>query len=516
MSTDNQNEDTPILAEDENKLIAQRREKLAALRAAASENGSSAFPNTFRRDALAGDLLEHYQDKTKEELEELSFRVAVGGRMMAKRIMGKASFSQLQDMSGRIQLFVQRDSLPEGVYNDGFKKWDVGDIIGASGVLFKTKTDELSIKVDDIQLLTKSLRPLPDKFHGLSDTEIRYRQRYVDLIMNQEVKQSFYLRSQIIKFIRDYFDTRGFVEVETPMMQVIPGGATARPFETFHNALNLPMFLRIAPELYLKRLVVGGVERVYEINRNFRNEGVSTRHNPEFTMLEFYQAYADYNDLMDITEDLLRQIATNLLGTTDVTSEGNTYDFGSPFARLSVFDSILDFNPEITAEQLSELDSARELAKGLGVKLKDSYGLGKVQIEIFEKTVEHRLMDPTFITEYPTEVSPLARRNDDNPFVTDRFEFFVGGREIANGFSELNDAEDQAERFKHQVAEKDAGDDEAMHFDADYIRALEFGLPPTAGEGIGIDRLVMLLTDSPSIRDVILFPHMRTEADKTE
>jgi len=516
MSTDNQNEDTPVTVEEENKLIAQRREKLTALRAAADENGGSAFPNTFRRDSLAGDLIEHYQDKTKEELEELSIRVAVGGRMMAKRIMGKASFSQLQDMSGRIQLFVQRDSLPEGVYNDGFKKWDVGDIIGAGGVLFKTKTDELSIKVDDIQLLTKSLRPLPDKFHGLSDTEIRYRQRYVDLIMNQEVKQSFYLRSQIIKFIRDYFDTRGFVEVETPMMQVIPGGATARPFETFHNALNLPMFLRIAPELYLKRLVVGGVERVYEINRNFRNEGVSTRHNPEFTMLEFYQAYADYNDLMDITEDLLRQIASNLLGTTDVTSEGNTYDFGSPFARLSVFDSILNFNPEITAQQLSSLDSARELAKGLGVKLKDSYGLGKVQIEIFEKTVEHRLMDPTFITEYPTEVSPLARRNDDNPFVTDRFEFFVGGREIANGFSELNDAEDQAERFKHQVAEKDAGDDEAMHFDADYIRALEFGLPPTAGEGIGIDRLVMLLTDSPSIRDVILFPHMRVEVDKSE
>ena len=388
--------------------------------------------------------------------------------------------------------------------------------IGASGVLFKTKTGELSIKVDDIQLLTKSLRPLPDKFHGLSDTEIRYRQRYVDLIMNQEVKQNFYLRSQIIKFIRDYFDTRGYVEVETPMMQVIPGGATARPFETFHNALSLPMFLRIAPELYLKRLVVGGVERVYEINRNFRNEGVSTRHNPEFTMLEFYQAYADYNDLMDITEDLLRQIATNLLGTTDVTSEGNTYDFGSPFARLSVFDSILQFNPEVTAEQLSDIDSARELAKGLGVKLKDSYGLGKVQIEIFEKTVEHRLMDPTFITEYPTEVSPLARRNDDNHFVTDRFEFFVGGREIANGFSELNDAEDQAERFKQQVAEKDAGDHEAMHFDADYVRALEFGLPPTAGEGIGIDRLVMLLTDSPSIRDVILFPHMRVEADQTE
>jgi lysyl-tRNA synthetase class 2 len=511
MNTDNQSKEKVITEEDENRLIAKRREKLLELR-----KKGNAFPNYFRRDALAGDLIEHYQNKSKEELEALSFRVTVTGRMMAKRVMGKASFSQLQDMSGRIQLFLQRDSLAEGVYNDGFKKWDVGDIIGASGVLFKTKTDELSIKVDDVQLLTKSLRPLPDKFHGLSDTEIRYRQRYVDLIMNQEVKQNFYLRSQIIKFIRDYFDTRGYVEVETPMMQVIPGGATARPFETYHNALSLPMFLRIAPELYLKRLVVGGIERVYEINRNFRNEGVSTRHNPEFTMLEFYQAYADYNDLMDITEDLLRQIASKLLGTTDVVSEGKTYDFGSPFARMSIFDSILHFNPEITADVLSELNSARQFAEQLGIQLKDSYGLGKVQIEIFEKTVEHRLMDPTFITEYPTEVSPLARRNDENPLVTDRFEFFVGGREIANGFSELNDAEDQAERFKQQVAEKDAGDDEAMHFDADYIRALEFGLPPTAGEGIGIDRLVMLLTDSPSIRDVILFPHMRQEVDTAE
>ena len=391
-------------------------------------NGGTAFPNSFRRDALAGDLLAHYQDKTKEELEELNIRVAVAGRMMAKRVMGKASFSQLQDMSGRIQLFLQRDNLPEGVYNDGFKKWDVGDIIGAAGVLFKTKTDELSVKVDDVQLLTKSLRPLPDKFHGLSDTEIRYRQRYVDLIINEEVKKSFYLRTAIIKFIRNYFDTNGFVEVETPMMQVIPGGATARPFETFHNALSLPMFLRVAPELYLKRLVVGGFERVYEINRNFRNEGVSTRHNPEFTMLEFYQAYADYNDLMDITEDLLRQLATELLGTTQVTSEGNSYDFATPFARLTVFDSILHYNPEVSAQTISDIDSACELAKKLGIKLKDSYGLGKVQIEIFEKTVEHRLMDPTFITEYPTEVSPLARRNDKNSFVTDRFEFFVGDR----------------------------------------------------------------------------------------
>ncbi|MDT8281398.1 MAG: lysine--tRNA ligase [Gammaproteobacteria bacterium] len=515
MTIDNIPEQT-VTAEDENKLISQRREKLAALRVSAEANGGTAFPNSFRRDALTGDLIEHYQDKTKEELEVLNIRVSVAGRMMAKRVMGKASFSQLQDMSGRIQLFLQRDSLPEGVYNEDFKKWDIGDIIGASGVLFKTQTDELSVKVDDVQLLTKSLRPLPDKFHGLSDTEIRYRQRYVDLIMNPEVKQNFYLRSQIIKFIRDYFDTRGFVEVETPMMQIIPGGASARPFETFHNALNLPMYLRIAPELYLKRLVVGGVERVYEINRNFRNEGVSTRHNPEFTMIEFYQAYADYNDLMDLTEDLLRQIATNLLGSTDVIGEGRTYDFGSPFARLSVFDSILHFNPEITAEDLSDIDRARALAKSLGIKIKDSYGLGKVQIEIFEVTVEHRLMDPTFITKYPTEVSPLARRNDEDPFVTDRFEFFIGGREMANGFSELNDAEDQAERFRHQVAEKDAGDDEAMHYDADYIRALEFGLPPTAGEGIGIDRLVMLLTNSPSIRDVILFPHMRPEIETAE
>ena len=514
MSNEKKIEGAANSAEDENKLIAQRREKLKSLRDIASENGGTAFPNEFRRDSLASDLLAHYDDKSKEELEELTIRVAVAGRMMAKRIMGKASFAQLQDMSGRIQLFVQRDGLPEGVYNDGFKKWDVGDIIGATGVLFKTKTDELSVKVDSLQLLTKSLRPLPDKFHGLSDTEIRYRQRYVDLIMNEDVKKNFHLRSQVIKFIRDYFDTRGYVEAETPMMQLVPGGATARPFETFHNALDQAMFLRIAPELYLKRLVVGGFERVYEINRNFRNEGVSTRHNPEFTMLEFYQAYADYNDLMDITEDLLRQLTTKLLGTTDVSSEGNTYDFGNPFSRMTVFDSVLHYNPDITAEALADLDSAREIAKNLGVKLKDSYGLGKIQIEIFEKTVEHRLMDPTFITEYPTEVSPLARRNDANPFVTDRFEFFVGGREIANGFSELNDAEDQAERFKQQVAEKDAGDNEAMHFDADYIRALEFGLPPTAGEGIGIDRLVMLLTDSPSIRDVILFPHMRQEAEE--
>lgn len=499
-------EDNNDPIKDENKLIAQRREKLNAIREA-----GNAFPNDFRRDALAADLHESYDVKTKEELEEMNVRVAVAGRMMAKRVMGKASFAQLQDMSGKIQLYLQRDSLPDGLYNDGFKKWDVGDVIGAEGTLFKTKTDELSVKVEGLRLLTKSLRPLPEKFHGLTDTEIRYRQRYVDLIMNQEVKDTFIRRTKIIAFIRNYFNDNGYMEVETPMMQIIPGGATARPFETYHNALDLPMYLRVAPELYLKRLVVGGFEKVYEINRNFRNEGVSTKHNPEFTMLEFYQAYADYHDLMDLTEDLMRQLTTQVLGSTTVKYQEETYDFARPFKRLTIFDSILEFNKDLSADSISTIEAATGVAKSLGIPLKDGYGLGKIQIEIFEKTVEHLLKDPTFITEYPTEVSPLARRNDNNPSVTDRFEFFVGGREIANGFSELNDAEDQAERFKQQVLEKDAGDNEAMHYDADYIRALEYGLPPTAGEGIGIDRLVMLLTNSPSIRDVILFPHMKKE-----
>ncbi len=508
MNTENiteQNIDnTVVSAEDENKLIAQRREKLKGLR----ESGN-AFPNDFRRENYAADIYREYNGKSREQLEQMQITVTVAGRMMAKRIMGKASFAQIQDMSGRIQLFIQREALAEGLYNEGFKKWDVGDIVGTSGVLFKTRTDELSIRVDQIRLLTKSLRPLPEKFHGLTDTEIRYRQRYVDLIMNEDVKHTFRLRAEIISFIRQYFQANNFMEVETPMMQVIPGGATAKPFETYHNALNLPMYLRIAPELYLKRLVVGGFERVFEINRSFRNEGVSTRHNPEFTMLEFYQAYADYHDLMDTTEDLLRKLTDKVLGTTHVKSDGNEFDFGKTFDRLSVFDSVLKYNPDVKADELGTHDGARKIAETLGIPLKDSYGLGKIQIEIFEKTVEHRLINPTFITEYPTEVSPLARRSDNDPFVTDRFEFFVGGREIANGFSELNDAEDQAERFKAQVAEKNAGDDEAMHYDADYICALEYGLPPTAGEGIGIDRLVMLLTDSPSIRDVILFPHMK-------
>ncbi|MBT3308285.1 MAG: lysine--tRNA ligase [Gammaproteobacteria bacterium] len=488
---------------DENRLIAERRQKLDLLR----EEGN-AFPNDFRRNVVAGELHAEYDEMEPEALEAAGIRVAVAGRMMAKRIMGKAAFTHLKDMSGKIQLFIQRDSLPEGLYLS-FKKWDLGDIVGAEGVMFKTKTGELSVKVDSLRLLTKSVRPLPEKFHGLTDTESRYRQRYIDLIMNDASRDVFKTRVQVIQYIRNFLNGRNFMEVETPMMQAIPGGATARPFTTYHNALDMDLFLRIAPELYLKRLVVGGFERVYEINRNFRNEGLSTRHNPEFTMIEFYEAYADYHDLMDTTEAMLRGITEEVLGSTTVNYQGDTYDFGKPFARMTIKESILHFNPELSEAQLDDMEQARAVAEGLGIPLKESYGLGKVQIEIFEKTVEHRLMHPTFITAYPTEVSPLARRNDDDPFVTDRFEFFVGGREIANGFSELNDYEDQAERFRAQVAEKEAGDDEAMHYDEDYVTALEHGMPPTAGEGIGIDRLVMLFTDSPSIRDVLLFPHMR-------
>ncbi|MCL5048928.1 lysine--tRNA ligase [Aliidiomarina maris] len=501
--TPNQNSDAQAEIQGE---IAQRKAKLDALR----EQGNP-FPNDFRRDALAAELQEKYAEQDGDALKSQGVRVSIAGRMMTRRIMGKASFATLQDMSGRIQIYVARDNLAEGVYNEAFKKWDLGDILGASGTLFLTKTGELTVEVDEVRLLTKALRPLPDKFHGLADQETRYRQRYLDLIANQQSRDTFLVRSKVVEYIRRYLAERQFLEVETPMMQVIPGGASARPFVTHHNALDMDLFLRIAPELYLKRLVVGGFEKVFEINRNFRNEGLSTRHNPEFTMLEFYWGYADYQDLMDLTEDMLRGLTQSVLGSTELTYQGQQYDFGKPFDRLSVVDAILKYNPEVSAAQLEDLQSATALAKQLGIDVKSSWGLGKVQIEIFEETAEHQLMQPTFITAYPAEVSPLARRNDDNPFVTDRFEFFVGGRELANGFSELNDAEDQAQRFMDQVEQKEAGDDEAMFYDADYVTALEHGLPPTAGEGIGIDRLVMLLTDAPSIRDVLLFPHMRPQ-----
>lgn len=487
-------------AQEENKLIAERRTKLAAIR----ERGNP-FPNDFRRTHVSAELQAEYGDKDKEALEALDYQVSVAGRIMAKR----GPFMLIQDGEGSIQFYASKDVQKAMKEHDG--QWDIGDIVAGAGPLHKSGKGDLYVNLTEWKLLTKSLRPLPEKYHGLADQELRYRQRYVDLIVNPEVRDTFKLRSKCISFIRNYLDGQGFMEVETPMLQVIPGGATARPFVTHHNALDIDMYLRIAPELYLKRLVVGGFERVYEINRNFRNEGVSTRHNPEFTMLEFYQAYADYHDLMNHTESMLRGMCESVMGTSTINYQGTEYDFAKPFNRISVFDSILQFNPELTAADISDLESARKVAEKLHIPLKDSYGLGKVQIEIFEATVEEKLDQPTFITEYPTEVSPLARRKDDNPFVTERFEFFVGGREVANGFSELNDAEDQAERFREQVAEKDAGDDEAMHYDADYVRALEYGLPPTAGEGIGIDRLVMLFANASTIRDVLLFPHMRPE-----
>ncbi len=494
---------------DENELIKQRREKLSAWR-----TNTQAYPNTFKPDSLSADLIANYGEFEKEELEERDVEVSVAGRMMSRRIMGKASFAHLQDRSGqRMQIYVARDALPEGFYNEAFKKWDIGDICGAKGILFKTNKGELSVKVSHVELLAKSLRPLPEKFHGLTDKETAYRQRYVDLIMSEESRNVFKTRSKIVSFIRHFLIEKDFLEVETPMMHPVLGGAAARPFTTHHNALDMPLYLRIAPELYLKRLVVGGFERVFEVNRNFRNEGLSTRHNPEFTMLEFYLAYADYNDLMDITEEMFQGIASAVTDSGMVEYQGQVIDFNKSFQRLSVADSILQFNSELSVEDLSDREKLVAYAEKLNVPIYDSYGLGKVQIEIFEKTVEDRLMEPTFITQYPVEVSPLSRRNDDDDFVTDRFELFIGGREIANGFSELNDPEDQAARFQQQVEGKAAGDDEAMEYDADYIRALEYGMPPTAGEGIGIDRLVMLFTNSPSIRDVLLFPHMRPEAE---
>jgi lysyl-tRNA synthetase class 2 len=491
---------------DENKLIAERRAKLASLRAA-----GRVFPNDFRRDSLAADIHAGFGERTAEWLDANPTRVRVGGRMMFKRVMGKASFAKLADRTGQIQLFLQGDSL--GEQYEAFKGWDVGDILGAEGPLFRTKAGELSVRADKLWMLVKSLRPLPDKWHGISDTELRYRQRYVDLIMNDASREVFRTRTRVVRFLRDFLDALDFLEVETPMMQPIPGGAVARPFRTHHNALDIDMYLRIAPELYLKRLVVGGFDRVYEINRNFRNEGLSTQHNPEFTMLELYLAYADYRDLMDWIEKAMRGLAESLRGTQKVQYQGRTYDLAQPFRRVTVEQAILEHNPGLEAGKLREPAYLRGVCERLGVPAQAHDGPGKLQIEIFEKTAEHTLLDPTFVHAYPAEVSPLSRANDADPFITDRFELFVAGRELANGFSELNDPEDQAARFKAQVARKDKGDDEAMFYDADYVRALEYGMPPTAGLGVGIDRLVMFFTDSPSIRDVILFPHLRPEAD---
>ncbi|MEX0959449.1 MAG: lysine--tRNA ligase [Burkholderiales bacterium] len=500
----NDNNDTtqPL---DSNQIIEERRAKLRELRAT-----GNAFPNDFRREHLAADLHGEHGASSNEALEAAPVAVIVAGRMMLKRVMGKASFATLQDMSGRIQLYVSNDAIGEASHA-AFKHWDLGDILGAEGTLFKTRTGELTVKVTRIRLLTKSLRPLPEKFHGLADQEQKYRQRYVDLIVSEDTRRTFLLRSRVIQAIREFFVAERYLEVETPMMQPIPGGASARPFVTHHNALDMNLYLRIAPELYLKRLVVGGFEKVFEINRNFRNEGISTRHNPEFTMLEFYEAHQDYRYLMSLTERLLATVCRAVLDTTRIEYQGDTIELGEPFDRLTIVEAIRKYHPEYSVEQLND---RKFLVSEFGrreIAFKPEDGLGGLQLSLFEATTEQLLVQPTFIVEYPAEVSPLARRSETNPDVTDRFELYIAGREIANGFSELNDPEDQAERFREQAQQKDAGDQEAMHYDADYIRALEYGLPPAAGEGIGIDRLVMLLTNSPSIRDVILFPHMRPE-----
>jgi len=490
---------------DENHLIAERRAKLAEWR-----RSGSAFPNDFRRENSAAKLDEVYGGKTREELDATPVEVRVAGRIMLKRVMGKASFATLQDHSGRMQIFVTNDKSGEAVHA-AFKHWDIGDIVGVVGTLFRTKSNELTVAASQLRLLTKSLRPLPEKFHGLADVEQKYRSRYLDLIMSEQTRFTFVARSRMIQSLRNYMNSHGFLEVETPMMHPIPGGAAAKPFMTHHNALDMDLYLRVAPELYLKRLVVGGFEKVFEVNRNFRNEGLSPRHNPEFTMMEFYEAYADYNMLMDFTEGLLRHTARDALAAEVFEYQGRTLDLSKPFARLTMVEAIHRSHPGYTPGQLADADWLRQKLSDLGVAAKPGVGIGTLQLQLFEESTEAELWDPIFIVDYPAEVSPLARRSDANPEVTERFELFIVGREIANGFSELNDAEDQAARFQEQARAKEAGDEEAMYYDADYIRALEYGLPPTGGCGIGIDRLVMLLTDSANIRDVILFPQMRAE-----
>jgi len=491
--------------EDQNKLIAERRSKLSSLR----ESGFN-FPKPIPIDSFSIELNEQYKGSNKEELEKLNKEVAVAGRMMAKRIMGKSSFSKIKDGTDSIQIFLNSKEIPQELYEQ-FKTYDIGDILWVKGTLFKTKTDELTINVKEVELLTKSLRPLPEKFHGLTDTETRYRKRYLDLIMSDESRAVFENRSKIITTIRRYLNQQDILEVETPMMQPIPGGAIARPFKTHHNTLDKDFYLRIAPELYLKRLVVGGMHRVYEINRSFRNEGVSTQHNPEFTMLELYLAFASYEDIMTLVEEMIIEISKDLFGSTKITYQDQEYDLSGPFKRITLEESVQQFNPEIDSDKLRDHDYLLDICKKLKIKTSKNALAGKLLFEIFEKTVEDNLMEPTFITGYPKDVSPLSRANDDDPWLVDRFEFFIAGRELANGFHELNDPDDQSERFKSQVKERDSGDDEAMVYDEDYIEALEYGMPPTSGLGVGIDRLTMIFTDKPSIRDVLLFPHMRNK-----
>ena len=493
-------------AVDENQIIAERRAKLAALR----ESTAIPFPNDFVPAHRAGALLAGHDQQTREELEALNLQVSVAGRMVLKRVQGKASFATLQDATGRIQLWMNDDGVGAETH-EAFKRWDLGDIVAAEGTLFKTKKGELSVRCRHVRLLTKSLRPLPDKFHGLADQEMRYRQRYVDLMSNEATRQTFIIRSKAMAAIRQFMVDAGFLEVETPMLQPIPGGATARPFETHHNALDQAMFLRIAPELYLKRLIVGGFERVFEINRNFRNEGLSPRHNPEFTMMEFYAAYTDYRWMMDFTEQVIRHAAQQARGSTVISYQGREVDLSKPFARLTIVEAIRRHAPDLPADRLDDAGWLRAELKKHGVEPPTGAGVGALQLALFEEVAESKLWEPTFIIDYPAEVSPLARAADRDATITDRFELFMTGREFANGFSELNDPEDQSERFKKQVEAKEAGDDEAMYYDADYIRALEYGMPPTGGCGIGIDRLMMLLTDSPTIRDVILFPALKRD-----
>ncbi len=516
--TQQANPDAPEAVEpqiNENHVIAERREKLKNLRQQAQANESAVFPNDFTPENKAADLHAAFDGFDKETLDPQEKPASVAGRMMLKRVMGKASFATIQDATGKIQLFINKENLidenSEALY-EAFKHWDLGDIVGAKGVLFKTKTGELSIKVQELRLLTKSLRPLPEKFHGLQDQEIKYRQRYVDLITSEDTRETFKIRSKVMSAVRQFMTDHEFLEVETPMLHPIPGGASAKPFVTHHNALDMQMFLRIAPELYLKRLIVGGFERVFEINRSFRNEGLSVRHNPEFTMMEFYAAYTNYEWLMDYTEQCIRAAVVAARGTAVISYDGKEVDLAKPFERLTIIEAIQKYAPQYTLEQLSDEAFLRAELLKLGAKPFDHAGLGSLQLSLFEETAESQLWQPTYIIDYPVEVSPLARASDKNPEITERFELFITGREMANGFSELNDAEDQASRFHAQMKAKEAGDDEAMYYDADFIRALEYGMPPTGGCGIGLDRLVMLITDSPSIRDVILFPHMRAES----